>query len=240
MGDMFTATCDWGIAGALALSGHSAVVVVVDVLSFSTCVDVAVARGAEVYPFAFRDPAEIQAQARALGALAAGRRGDPAFSFSLSPVSLVGIPSGTKLVLPSPNGSTIAAAVGDVPVIAGCLRNARAVAATAMQLARAGSITVIAAGEHWDDGGYRPAIEDLIGAGAVLSHMEGCMLTPEAIVARDAYLAARRQLATLIRGSISGRELIDRGYPGDVEAALAENVSAIAPVLREGRFIASR
>jgi 2-phosphosulfolactate phosphatase len=237
---MTTATCDWGLAGARALGAGSAVMIVVDVLSFSTSVDVAVARGAEVYPLAFADPAAIMAYALGLGAVAAGRRGDPAFRVSLSPVSLADIPAGTKLVLPSPNGSAISAAVSGVPVFAGCLRNARAVAAGALDIANGGPITVIAAGEHWPDGSFRPAIEDLFGVGAILSHLGDRQFTPEAIVARDSYRAAAPRLAALIRDSISGRELIDRGYPGDVAAALAENISTAAPILREGRFIACR
>jgi 2-phosphosulfolactate phosphatase len=59
----------------------------------------------------------------------AGRRDEPSPGgrppFSLSPVSLLEIPPGTRLVLPSPNGSAVAASVaatGSV-VLAGCLRN---------------------------------------------------------------------------------------------------------------------
>lgn len=42
---------DWGEAGLRRLAPHSDVVVVVDVLSFATAVDIAVGRGATVYPY---------------------------------------------------------------------------------------------------------------------------------------------------------------------------------------------
>ncbi len=48
--------------------------------------------------------------------------------YLLSPSSLVDIPSGTALVLPSPNGSTLSLSTGGTPTFAGCLRNATALA----------------------------------------------------------------------------------------------------------------
>ena len=45
----FDLRCEWGPRAVAALAPISDVVIVVDVLSFSTCVDIAVARGAKVY-----------------------------------------------------------------------------------------------------------------------------------------------------------------------------------------------
>lgn len=54
------------------------------------------------------------------------------------------------------------------------------------------------------------------------------------------YRSARSQLASLLRESVSGRELLDRGFPEDVEAGIELNVSAVAPILVNGAYIARR
>ncbi len=229
------ARCEWGLPGLLALRGEVAALVVVDVLSFSTAVDVAVGRGAAVLPFPYGDPAAARAEAARQGAVAAVRRGEP--GFSLSPASLVQVPPGLRLLLPSLNGSRLSHAAGDVPVLAGCLRNAAAVARAALHLAGGGPVGVVAAGEHWPDGSLRPAVEDLLGAGAVLQHLtvDTC---PEARAARDALCGAGADVAALVRAGRSGQELVLRGFPGDVDLAVQEGCSTAAPVLREGAFVA--
>lgn len=50
---MAQALCEWGLSGIEALHERVAVLVIVDVLSFSTSVDIAVSRGAIVHPYAF-------------------------------------------------------------------------------------------------------------------------------------------------------------------------------------------
>jgi 2-phosphosulfolactate phosphatase len=210
--------------------------VIVDVLSFSTCVDVAVARGAMVYPFPYGDFRAAEVAARTIGAELAGPRDSTEYRHSLSPSSLCAIEPGTKLVLPSPNGATISTAAGSVPVLAGCLRNAGAVAARAVALAQGAAIAVIPAGEHWPDGSLRPAIEDLIGAGAVIEAL-GLPCSPEALIAREVFCSARFKLGELMRGCVSGQELINRGYAHDVDLAVDYDVSIAAPLLENGAYI---
>ena len=235
---MASVTAEWGMAGVAALYKRASVIVIVDVLSFSTAVDVAVSRGAVIYPFPYGDPARAQAEADRVGAILAQPRRATGGQFTLSPASLAKISAGTKLLLPSPNGSRLSLAGGDTPVLAGCLRNAAAVARAARKLAGDGEVGVVPAGELWPDGGLRPAIEDLLGAGAIIHHLD-LPCSPEAQVARDAYRSADTQLASLIRASISGRELIDGGFLQDVEIAVAQNVSDCAPLLSGGAYRAA-
>jgi 2-phosphosulfolactate phosphatase len=209
--------------------------VIVDVLSFSTAVDVAVAKGASVIPFPFGDPEAAKAAASAAGAVLAAPRKAGGRRFSLSPPSLTDIPTGTKLLLPSPNGSRLSLAGGAVRVLAGCLRNTAAVAAAARAIAGERAIGVVPAGEQWADGSLRPAVEDLLGAGAILDAL-GLRLSAEARVARDAFRAAAPDLAAILRASVSGQELIGRGFAEDVEFAAALDVSAAAPLLRNGAY----
>ena len=233
------ALCEWGLHGIGALHARVAVLVVVDVLSFCTAVDVAVARGAVVHPFPFGEEAAARTEAARLGAVHARPRRAADGQFSLSPASLLAIAPGTKLLLPSPNGARLGFAAGCTPgrttVLAGCLRNASAVARTARALAAGGAVGVVPAGERWPDDTARFAIEDLLGAGAVLDALGGD-LSPEAEVARDAFRSARGDLSRLLRLSVSGRELVDGGFPGDVDLAAQHDVSAVAPLLTDGAF----
>src|SRR5258708_38511474 len=91
---------DWGLAGVREVANRSGAAVLVDVLSFSTCVEIATARGATILPCRERDAAAADLAARAHAALA-GPRSEP--GLSLSPRSLTAIGAGTLLVLPPPN-----------------------------------------------------------------------------------------------------------------------------------------
>ncbi|WP_026212038.1 2-phosphosulfolactate phosphatase [Longispora albida] len=235
---------DWGLGGAAELGRVCSVLVVVDVLSFTTSVSVAVSRGMRVYPFPW-DDASAQQFARRMGAtIATGRtKATPAHPWSLSPAALASAPPVRDLVLPSPNGSAISAAAGasGVPVVAGCLRNA---AAVARWLLRQGygtadrPIGVIAAGERWPDATLRPSVEDLLGAAAILDGLvtaEGG-LSLEAAVALAAY-SALPDVPTAIRGSISAGQLRDMGFPRDVDIAAELNVTDVVPIIRHDAFI---
>ena len=78
----------------------------VDVLRCTTCVAVACAWGALVLPYEWQD-ASVARDAARHQALVAGQRGHPASPWSLSPTDLLAIARGTRLVLPSPNGSVL-------------------------------------------------------------------------------------------------------------------------------------
>lgn len=226
--------CEWGLNGVEAFRDHVAVMVIVDVLSFSTAVDVAVHRHARIHPFPYGDEDAARAEAERLGVrLAASRKAGG--QLSLSPASLMKLNPGERLLLPSPNGSRLSLACGRATVLAGCLRNAKTVAGKVLALADGGKIAVIPAGERWPDGSLRPAIEDWLGAGAIIAAL-GLAGDPEAGVARDAFLSAEPHLASTLRGCRSGLELIEREHAMDVEIALELNVSHCAPMLKNGAY----
>lgn len=227
----FDIRCEWGAAGIEQFAPHSDVLVVVDVLSFSTCVDIAVGQGAIVYPYRWKDERSF-AYAESLGAVVATSR-RAASGYSLSPGSLLDIPAGIRLVLPSPNGATLSLATGAVPTFAGCLRNARAVAHAAQRVGA--RISVVPAGERWPDGSLRPALEDLIGAGAIIHHLAGTR-SPEAAAAEAVFLSFRDELVACLKQCSSGKELIDRGFEPDVELAAALDQSDSAPLLADGAY----
>ena len=137
-----------------------------------------------------------------------------------------------RVVLPSPNGATLSLAGVPCPVLAGCLRNATAVAR-----AVGPRVSVIPAGEQWPNGSLRPCLEDWLGAGAIVDVLAG-ELSSEAETARETFRWARKDLRRLLDGCTSGRELADRGYSEDVRVAAALNVSSAVPALREGGFCA--
>jgi len=174
---------EWGRDGVAALGRHCAVLVIVDVLVFTTTVDIALGRGGRVLPLPWRDERAVEA-ARAAGAklVRGGLAGIEGWSslvadgakreWTLRPSSLVELPAGTFLAISSPNGATLCAAAAETGavVLAGCLRNASAVARAAVSLAGGGPIGIVPAGERWrdtPDKRLRPGIEELLGAGAI-------------------------------------------------------------------------
>ena len=137
---------EWGLKGAEALATDTAVCVVANVISFSTCVDIATGCEAVVHPFHVEDQAAAAAHAQDLNAHLAGRREEAASRFTLSSPTLAKLNAGEALVLPSPNESKISAALNGKPTLTGCLRNAHAVANTAAEIVRDGVIAAIPAG----------------------------------------------------------------------------------------------
>lgn len=220
---------EWGEAGAALLAEECAAVVVVDVLSFCTAVDVAVGRGAAVLPQRHDDPAAALREAADRGAVPAGDRHGP--GPSLRPSSLTRLEPGTRIALPSPNGATLCAlaAGGRAEVVAGCLRNASAVAAFLRGVD--GPVGVVPAGERWPDGTLRVAVEDLLGAGAIVAGLDD--RSPEADAAA-ALFAAASDLRTMLGALASGRELLADGFGADVDLAAELDASDAVPVLRDG------
>ncbi|MFM6848652.1 MAG: 2-phosphosulfolactate phosphatase [Terrabacter sp.] len=260
--DRHVVRLDWGPTAAEALTtyavaaGSPVCAVVVDVLSFTTCVSVAVDGGTTVHPYPWKDDtAEAFADERGATLAVPRSRSRAEGGVSLSPSSIREAGPISDLVLPSPNGSTIASrlAGAGARVVAASLRNRSAVAGwlvdwldSTVGATAPPAIVLVPAGERWPDGSLRPAVEDLWGAGSVVAALAGrlehragpLLLSPEAEVAGTAWLAVEDRLGDALAGCASGRELFEQGWPDDVAVAGELDASEAVPVLAHGAFTA--
>lgn len=232
----FDVRFDWGMEGLMRLVPDARVVVIVDVLSFTTSVEVATSRGAVILPYPVGRHDLVEYAVAHDAHVAGDRNSDTKSSWSLSPASLTTIPEDMKLVLPSPNGSALSfwAAETGTEVLAGCLRNASAVA----RAIRSGPpIAVVAAGERSErsPSQSRFALEDQVGAGAIIAALESLDRSPEAASA-EASFRASPSISETLRNSGSGRELIERGFTRDLDLAAGYDVSRNVPILTDGAF----
>lgn len=237
---------EWGVTGAGLAAARGDIVVVVDVLSFSTTLSMAVARDFTclVYsPGEVRQMGGLEAAGSLLGArpMSKSRRVPPG-QLSLSPASLLLADPGQRALFTSLNGAAVTAAAAPAPaLIVGCLRNAAAVADAAARMLAAGTarrVTVVACAERWttlgrDEPGIRPSLEDWLGAGLISARLEGrgLGLSAEARVAAAAALSCS---PNVLSGCVSARELRARGFADDVRLALEVDVSDRVPARIDG------
>jgi 2-phosphosulfolactate phosphatase len=251
----FAVRMEWGVTGAEKVSSGADYTVIVDVLSFTTTLSVALDCDVEVFPYPWRDSSAQDFARRhdavlAVGRSVAARDSDRQPLVSLSPASIRAATGLQRIVLPSPNGSALASrlASSGSTVVGACLRNRIAVAqwlATRWLRSQRGDgtpspvVAIVAAGERWPDGSLRPATEDLWGAGAVIAALD-CRgmtgLSPEARSAAGAWHAVEATLGAALAGCSSGLELASAGYAVDVEIAAELDASACVPLLSGGRF----
>ncbi|MER6526101.1 2-phosphosulfolactate phosphatase [Streptomyces sp. NPDC001508] len=242
---------DWGIDAAQLAASRGDAVVIVDALSFSTTVILAVAHGAAVLPLARAelertpDLAELEAEHRAR--LLANDPADRQLGDVLTDVGK--IQPGDRVIVPSQNGGTICSAITDAPAAAiGSFRNRTATAEWGARLLAAGTVgrlTLVAAGSSWSQMGsrnaLRPCIEDGVAAGAVAAALRdsGLGLSVEASAMAAAFddVHSNHDIATWLRDTVTGRWLksLD-GPPDDVIDAGRLDASPVVPSLAPDGF----
>lgn len=255
--DGYDVRVEWGPTGARAITGGSApatIAVVIDVLSFTSTVQVAVERGIGVLPYRWKGAdAELYA-AEHDAALAIGRfdqrrddRGLDDRGLTLSPAQIANLTEAQvaetpRLVLPSPNGSSICFSLVErgLRVVAASLRNRGAVADwLAERAGPASPIAIVAAGERWPDGTLRPCLEDLWGAGAVVAALAErapqLTFSPEARASAAAFAVVEHDIEAELLDCSSGRELIEAGFVDDVLTASRIDRGSAVPVLEPAR-----
>ncbi len=203
---------EWGDDG-LARLAASDVVVVVDVLRFSSTVTTRVAAGGAV-------PLDAAAHAVSLNGTAISRA---AAALDPAPIVLLGCLR---------NASAVAEAIAD--------EQRRRGARTSIALIAGGELVPAEAGAAARTT-RRFAVEDLLGAGAIVDALgvRGIDHTsPEAAAAGEAFRGLRAATRHLLAASGSGQELAERGAHDEVRAAAELDASTAVPVLREGVFVA--
>ncbi|TQM90594.1 2-phosphosulfolactate phosphatase [Microbacterium lacticum] len=203
---------EWGDDG-LARLAASDVVVVVDVLRFSSIVTTRVAAGGAV-------PLDAAAHAVSLNGAATSRA---AAALDPAPIVLLGCLR---------NASAVAEAIADEQRRRGARTSIALIAGDELVPADAGAAARTA---------RRFAVEDLLGAGAIVDALgvRGIDHTsPEAAAAGEAFRGLRAARRHLLAASGSGQELAERGAHDEVRAAAELDASTAVPVLREGVFVA--
>ena len=242
--DAFKVKMEWGRRGAREAAERGDIVIIVDVLSFSSTVVAALNAGAVIFPY----PPNLDGKRYAssigakyiLGRAEAARTRNP----TLSPVTFNEKHLNERFVLTSLNGAYCSWIASKVPaLLIGSFLNASAVAVLASKLQQetGADITVVPCGEMWNDvreneDRLRPSVEDYLGAGAILAGLGGSK-SPEAEVCAGAFKSSESRIIELVWDSGSGRELRERGYEEDVKYCSQLNVIGIVPMMKDGRFI---
>ncbi len=140
-------------------------------------------------------------------------------------------------VLEGSEAEAIASAAEAEVVLRGSLRTAATVArAVVAEQTRRGArvaVAVIAAGSGEADGTLRFAVEDLLGAGAIVDALAAVGIdhsSPEAAAACEAFRGLRGALRHLLTAGATGQALLAQGRRDEVLAAAELDVGAPAVV----------
>lgn len=200
--------------------------IMVDTLRASTTITIALEKIPYIIPTL--EIEEALAMAPEHEAFLAGERGGATiegFDTGNSPIEIQKL-SGKTLIITTSNGTRILEEISGTALI-GSFVNARAVARKASATA-VDHIEVVMAGVRG-----RFAIEDFLGAGEIISHLQNYDLDE---MAQSAFLAVGNPdlVDEHVRNSLSARNLRKLGFGDDVEFCLQRDISNIVPQFKDG------
>jgi 2-phosphosulfolactate phosphatase len=201
--------------------------IMVDVLRASTTITVALETFDEIIPVTQLDDAlNLASQRKAV--LAGERGGDTVEGFDTgnSPIEIQKF-SGKSLILTTSNGTRILGSMKGIPLI-GSFINAKAVASNATKLAKS-HIEVVMAGVNG-----RFAIEDFLGAGAIISHLQSSCTLDEMALASVLASQDIKKTENAVHESLSASNLRELGFGKDIQFCVQRDASDIVPVYQDG------
>jgi 2-phosphosulfolactate phosphatase len=161
----------------------------------------------------------------------------PDFDYGNSPTEFDALePMGRPAILATSNGTRLLNRLASAPaVLVGALLNREAAAGAMLALgAELGCDATVVCAATGD--GRSIALEDALGAGAIAEaalRLDGSLRpTDAALVARDAFLAARGDLGAALASAHHGAELTAAGFSADIHYCARLDVSSIVPVLQ--------
>ena len=211
---------------AQQLEGRSCVVF--DVLRATTTIAAALAAGVrEIRLFASLDDARAAANAFGGARLLCGEERclpPPGFDLGNSPGQFSAAHRDTTLFMCTTNGTrALLAARSAAVVYAGALVNASAVARRLRADER--DVILLCAGTNG-----AVAMEDVLGAGAVLDALHAEPASDLARMALDLFRAGRERLGEMLRDAQGGRNVIEAGLPQDIDFAARLDVFDVVGV----------
>ncbi len=211
---------------SLEKSFSNDVSIVVDVLRASTTITIALEKIPYIVPTV--EIEEALAMAPNNEAFLAGERGGATiegFDMGNSPIDIQKL-TGKPLIITTSNGTRILEGINGSALI-GSFVNAHAVAMKAIEIADK-QVEVIMAGVRG-----RFAIEDFLGAGEIIAHLQNHDLDE---MAQSAFLAVQNPelVDEYVKNSRSARNLRKIGFGDDIEFCLQRNISNIVPQFKKG------
>lgn len=211
---------------SLESSNSCDVAIMVDALRASTTITVALENFKKILPV--KNIKEAEKLADKYNAVLAGERGGAqveGFDTGNSPVEIKKF-KGEILVLTTTNGTRVLEGINS-KVLVGSFINAKAVAKKALEIADS-HIEVVMAGVNG-----KFVIEDFLGAGEIISHLQDQELDETALAACMASYD-QKKVDDAVKNSKSAAGLYKLGLGKDVEFCLNRNIYDTVPVYKNG------
>jgi 2-phosphosulfolactate phosphatase len=244
----------WGPSGTKKAVTKNNIIVIVDVLRFSSATTVAVYKGVIIIPSYSKRLSKVLAK-RFNAEISGSSREPTKWKYSLSPLSYLNAKKNTKVVLFSPNGAKCSAIAGHAKhAFVGSFLNATIIGNYVSRISRKinEDVTVVSAGEteltkllkrlpveesfvNKENKEYF-ALEDFLGSGAIIS-ATNLDRTTNARHAELSYLKYRNNLLETLKSCVGARYLINSGREHEVDFCLQLDKYNCVPKISGDRII---